>query len=535
MKKLYTLVFVCLSFAANAQFNFQHLYGGSNQERGQTLLETYNNMFLFNGATTSYGQGNADAIFIKNDNAGRIIWSKVYGLTDYDNSEFAIETPDFGYLAVGRSIVSIGSGFTDAWIYKTDSAGILQWSKAYGNPGVNDGFVQGINTADNGFTFIGNTRSIGVGSNDVFLVHTNAIGDTIFTRSFGSVESESGLSVIQTTDGGYAICGRQQTFPNGVAQSDGLIIRTDVNGDLLWANLYGDSLWEEFESIQELSNGRLVIAGSTVSFGQGNYDILMMMTDSAGLPLISVAYGGLNSDASYSVLVNTDNSLVISGYTDSYGYGHNLMGTDSTNIFLLKTDTTGQVLWMNTFGDGLQDEAFRSAKALDGGYMISGFTSNYIYPDSSQMLFIKTDSLGSSGCHEKFVTPLTSTNTMIFNPALFIQNSGVGVNNVNVIESTIITSDDDACLFANILSAENSDSFLIYPNPFVSELNLDLADMKGSEFSVKIIAANGTIVFSQSIQSNESINTANLADGLYCIILTSANHTFIQKIVKSAH
>lgn len=534
MKKLLTLLFISLSLFSNAQFNFQHLYGGVNHERGQTLLETFDNRFVFNGATTSYGQGSADAILIKNNNEGQIIWSKVYGMTDYDNSEYAIETYDFGYLGVGRSNVIPGSGTTDAWIFKTDSAGSLQWSKAFGNAGTNDAFIQAIRTADNGYTFIGNTRSIGVGSDDVFMVHTNANGDTIFTRTYGSPESESGLSVFQTADGGYVICGRQQTFPNGLAESDGVIIRTDVNGDLLWANLYGDTMWEEFESIAELPNGRLVLSGSTVSFGEGNYDILMMMTDNMGVPIAAYSYGGVKGDASYSIIVNPDYTLAISGYTDSFGYGHSLMGDDSTNIFLLKTDTTGAVLWMMAYGDGLQDEAFRSAKCSDGGYMISGFTVNYTFQDSTQMLFIKTDSAGFSGCHEEIVSPATASDTMDFRNAGFIQNSGVVVTVLSVTEATITTVNNDACLFAAIDGKVTlpQDMINVFPVPFRNEINVDLEKLSGSNYTVSLVNSNGQIIFSEKYSPSMKIKTENLASGFYCVVVSGNDGVVVKKILK---
>jgi len=71
---------ISLSTFSQAQFRFQHLYGGVNNERGQTLLETFNNKYIFNGATTSYGQGSADAILIKNDNDGQVICPKFMAL-----------------------------------------------------------------------------------------------------------------------------------------------------------------------------------------------------------------------------------------------------------------------------------------------------------------------------------------------------------------------------------------------------------------------------------------------------------------------
>lgn len=531
MKKYLLLSFSLLFQLVYGQNQFQHIYGGVNHERGQTLLETYNNRYLFNGATTSYGQGSADAIMIKTDNAAQILWAKVYGLSDFDNSEFAIESPDGGYVGVGRSTTAIGSGFTDAWIFKTDSNGVLQWSKAYGNNGTNDGFVQAINSIG-GFTFVGNTRSIGAGSDDVFLVHTDLNGDTIFTRSYGTPELEIGIGVIQTANGDYVICGRQVVFTNGIPESDGVILRTDINGNLLWSKLYGDSLWEEFQSIREMPNGDLVIAGSTVSFGAGDYDILVVRTDANGQLISDYAYGGPKTDAAYNLIVNPDLSMVLSGYTEGLGYGHRTNGDDSTNVFLLKVQEDGTLDWMMTYGDGLLDEAYRSAKTSDGGYMISGYTTDYTPQDSTQMLFVKTDANGLSGCHEQPVTPIFNSVLMHDTLAGFLQSSVVNVSNANSIELTINPINNDACLFASINDSQQLDNISVFPNPFTNQLVVDFKANKVSTLCLSDIQGRIVICKNVSNQKEFTFDTSSLESGIYFLKISSSSQQEIFKVVK---
>src|SRR5439155_19843115 len=100
--------------------------------------------------------------------------------------------------------------------------------------------------------------------------------------------------------------------------------------------------------------------------GQGDYDVLLWKCDTSGNFIWGKTYGGVFEDASYSVLEHADGSIVVSGYTNSMGYGHGLssvgtehdlslqrshplppvvMGDDSTNIFLMKTDATGDTIW----------------------------------------------------------------------------------------------------------------------------------------------------------------------------------------------
>jgi len=230
--------------------------------------------------------------------------------------------------------------------------------------------------------------------------------------------------------------------------------------------------------------------------------------------------------------ITADNSFVFSGYTESFGYGHSLLGSDSTNIFLLKADSIGQLVWMIAYGDGLQDEAFRSAKTSDGGYMISGFTTDYTPADSTQMLFIKTDSLGFSGCHEEIVTPITDSDTMNFVSSGFVQSSGVDVVSVNLVEASITTVINDACLFASANTLIEEGSISLYPNPFTSELNIDFENYNNKNCQVKIVNTNGQIVLEENIFSSKSINTSNLLPGFYFVIISNSDQITIKKALK---
>ncbi len=180
---------------AFSQFNFQHLIGGIGNDRAQTIFNTYDNCFIVNGASLSFGAGNADATLIKTDNQGRVIWSFAYGTTEYDNSEFALETFDRKIVCAGRSNIQAGLP-SSAFIFKTDSAGQLLWSKFFGGTS-DDDLVQIIETSDNGYAAIGYSKSQSSGLSDILLIRTDINGDTLFIKSYGTAEDETGLSIIQ--------------------------------------------------------------------------------------------------------------------------------------------------------------------------------------------------------------------------------------------------------------------------------------------------------------------------------------------------
>ena len=513
MKKFIALIFLSVLNLINiyGQFNFQHLIGGADNDRAQTIFSTFDNGFIVNGASFSFGIGDVDATLFKTDNQGQIIWSFAYGTPVYDNSEYAIETSDHNIVCAGRSNLQAGSP-TAAIIFKSDPSGQLLWSKSYGGT-ANDDIVQIIETSDNGYAAIGFSESLSSGSSDILFIRTDINGDTIFTRSYGTIEDEDGSNIIQLPDGGFIITGRQITYPGGKQESDGLLLRTDASGNLLWTKMYGDSLWEELTAVKLLPDNGYIISGSTSTFGAGNYDILLMKTDSSGSVQWSKTFGKSWTDAGYDIYINPDFSFVISGYTESLGYGHRF-GTDSSNIFLLKTNENGDLLWMETYGDGLQDEAFRSAKASDGGYLIAGFTNNYHLNDSSQMIFIKTDSLGFTGCHEQRVTPVDSAITMPFQSVSFNQLSGLSEDTLILIQTSINPANDDACLFASVNSKISFEpSLSISPNPFNDKIKIESENNETNEIIIYDIFSRK--IFSKKFQKNTVLNTENFEKGIY--------------------
>jgi len=517
MKKFYTTT-ILLFFAVNCfpQITFQRLIGGPQHERSQTLFSTFDGAYVVNAATGSFGAGDIDMMLIKLDATGNILWSNSYGTTVYDNAEFSIETTDHNLVSAGRSNINGGSP-TSAIIFKTDSAGNFQWSKNYGGTS-DDGFVHIIETSGGGYAAVGNTKTLTAGSADILFVRTDANGDTVFTRSYGTIENEAGSYVIQLADNGFLIAGRQTTM-NGT-KGDGILLRTDSAGNTLWIKMYGDTLFEELTSVQQTPDGGFLAVGSTTGYGSGGFDILLLKTDSAGGVEWSHAYGGASTDAAYDVHILPGNGFLVSGFTESLGYGHRMAsGFDDANIYLMKTNDTGAVQWMEVYGDGLQDEAFRSSLAADGGYLVGGFTKNFLSNDSSQAIIIKTDSMGISGCHEDTVMPADSLFMIASRDTTFEQRSGIPIGNFNLIVNSALPANDDACLFSKINSPEKSNSFEVYPNPFSDYLNVNTGSQKSI---IRITDALGN----ECMRMNDApetvkLNTSSLTNGIYFITISN--------------
>jgi|SRR3989339_1237827 len=133
-------------------------------------------------------------------------FEKTYGGSSNDKLLAMEQTSDDGYILVGITS-SFGAGGYDVYLVKTDWAGNQIWSKHWGGTG-NDEGVSVQQTTDGGYIIAGSTSSFGAGSNDAYLIKTDANGDSLWTKTFGTASSENALSVQQTSDGGYIITGQ---------------------------------------------------------------------------------------------------------------------------------------------------------------------------------------------------------------------------------------------------------------------------------------------------------------------------------------
>ncbi|MCP4247816.1 MAG: hypothetical protein GY778_12275, partial [bacterium] len=169
----------------------------------------------------------------------------------------------------------------------------LIWSHAYG--GAEDDFAYaGQTTSDGGFVVCGGTRSFGAGDMDVYLLKTDAAGDTLWTRTFGGVGYEMVWSVVEVAGGDFLLAG--ETSSLGAGGRDVYLLRIDDGGDTVWTRTYGGSGDDRAESVIQAPSGAIIVAGMTESFGAGAADIYVLSVDAAGDTLWTQTYGGTLPD-----------------------------------------------------------------------------------------------------------------------------------------------------------------------------------------------------------------------------------------------
>jgi len=213
-----------------------------------------------------------------------------------------------------------------------------------------------------------------------------------FMITFGGANYDNGQSVLQTIDDGFIIAANTQSFGNG--DYDFWLIKTDSQGNEEWNQTFGGSGWDNAYSIQQTNNGGFIITGHTESFGSGDFDVWLIKTDSQGNEEWNQTFGGSYYDIGFSVQQTTDGGYVIAGCTD-------LLGTDYTDVWLIKTDSQGNEEWNQTFGESYSESGFSVRQTFDNGYIITGRKYSSSGPHYDVWL-IKTDSNGNEEWNQIF-------------------------------------------------------------------------------------------------------------------------------------
>jgi len=341
-------------------------YGGIEFEFGYSVDQTTDGGYFIAGWTNSFGADLNDVYLVKTDANGDTLWTRFYGGSDMDHGYSGQQTTDGGYIIAGKT-ECFGAGGFDVWLLKTDANGDTLWTRTYG--GSNNDLGESVQqTTDGGYIIAGRTDSFGATWGDFYVVKTDANGDTLWTRTYGGGSEDWAYSVQQTTDGGYIIAGKTSSF--GAGSYDVYLVKTEANGNTLWTRTYGGSGWDQAFSVQQTSDGGYIIAGDTDSWGAGWGDMYLVKTDANGNALWTSFYGGSDMEHAFSVQQTTDGGYISVGYTWSFGAGW-------SDVYLWKTDASGNTLWTRTYGGHLDDYGRSVQQTSDGGYIIAGDTKSF--------------------------------------------------------------------------------------------------------------------------------------------------------------
>ncbi len=295
-------------------------FGRNNIEQGYSIKNTSDGAFIIAGFTNSIGAGGYDAYLLKIDSNGQQLWEKTYGGYDWDFAYSIVELPDSGFAVCGETYTN-SLGNSDVYLFRTDKNGNLIWQKNIGGT-QQDVANDLILDTDTNLVLVGKTKSFGNGQEDMYLIKTNLLGDTIWTKTFGDTLNECGFRLIQTQDLGYVIVGYAESYsPEGDLEMHSL--KTDSAGFFQWYHIYGENIKEDIGyDVLEKPDGSLIFTGFT-GFGAGMKDVYTFNAYFNGWwSPASNTYGSTKNDIGYANTLLQNGSIILLGTTESFGTGN---------------------------------------------------------------------------------------------------------------------------------------------------------------------------------------------------------------------
>jgi len=366
----YILIFVFLSSSfIQSQITFQKTYGGVQEEECDAVVQTEDGGFMLAASTKSYGNGSYDLYIIRTDPYGDTLWTRTFGETRYDTAKDILKIDDANYLIAGSLDGKV-------YLIKIRDDGDTIWTKIIGNE--DDYIVNTMKkTLDGGYILCGNKDL-----SDYFILKTNSDGDSLWTKTY---EYGSAYSIDPTDDGGYILMIRPGNWLH--PQNDFVIVKTNSFGDSLWAKIFYSPNVEIGYEVEQTTDGGYMLAGRKDGAVVGDSDFYLLKTNSNGDSLWAKTYGGDDMDRAFTAMQTSDGGYILGGFTASFNVQY-------YDFYIVKTDADGDTLWTKTYGGLWQEEIADIEETSDGGYVAVGYTYSFGAGSNPNIYFIKTDQNG---------------------------------------------------------------------------------------------------------------------------------------------
>jgi hypothetical protein len=328
--------------------------------------------------------------------APSIEWQKTFGGSKDDFVNMVIEDKDGNY-AVAATTSSTDGDISDnksrlnCWIFLLDKKGNIQRNKCFG-PETDHQPYSMIQSSDGSYVVAGYTMAAdgnktgNHGNDDFWITGFNPVSFKVnFARTCGGRTDDWARSIVQTTDGGFAVAGwggmSGLNLKHALGGNDYWLVKLNTRGQLEWENSYGGSGMDNANAVVQTNDGGYVLAGTSssnnlhVTGNHGSADCWLMKADASGVIVWQRSIGGSGLDYANNMDKTSDKGFIISGHTlsndgDAKGNHGNFDG------WVVKTDSIGNVQWYTCLGGTRRDELHEIHQTTDGGYIAVGTTNS---------------------------------------------------------------------------------------------------------------------------------------------------------------
>ncbi|HDR90747.1 MAG TPA: T9SS type A sorting domain-containing protein, partial [candidate division Zixibacteria bacterium] len=384
-------------------------------------------------------------------------WARNWGGAGEQTAYDVAPAPDLGCIAVGFSRYSMYHD-SDVYIVRSVPGGSRLWSRLYGGDG--DDFAYSvILDSDSNYVVVGETEDLATGDFNIWLLKLDDEGDTLWTATYGTSQRDAGMSVKETSDGGYIIAG--STGDTGSEQA--YFVKTDRDGILQWSRTYSNATVAK--DIAVVSSGGYIATGYTSDGPLGRKDFYLIRLDDSGDSLWAKNSGGAFDDVGNSIIETGGDGFLIAG--NSYSYGIPVF----SGIHLRKVDSSGDSTWAANYTAMSNYTANSVAHLQSGGYIVAGSAE---ISSNIDFFILALDEDGDSLWARLYGT----LGTDIAYSALQLPDTGVVTAGVTFMDGStdfwIMKFGGDVTTHVSEDARQIPASFSIttYPNPFNSAVSI---------------------------------------------------------------
>jgi hypothetical protein len=444
---------------------------------------------------------------------------KVYGSPEYDAFHDIKSSNLGGYIMVGVTGVFEENRKSDAYLVKSDEFGNVIWSVAFGGAEID--VAEAVIELNNGDIMIaGYSNSFGGDDYNVFVALFGFDGSYKWVRTFGGQQWDFAYDLIETADDNFMICGK--TFHPVRGDEQGLVIKFNLNGDIVWSQSWGDVGDDAFYSCTSTMSGLIYLAGYK-STETKMKDFWVVETDIEGELRWDGTYGRDSDDVAYSIIETIDNKLAIVGYLSSSSAGK--------DGWLIKTEPRSNIIW-NFYMAEPNEDVFTSVFQIGNDLGVVGYSNSvglgkddgFLYGVGNDSSFLYGTSFGGTEIDKAFKgiasnqlgsVYVGTTNTFGngWYDAMFVRTKQNG--------ETVLTVDDTIATIPNMVTSSelieivDENDISIYPNPVRAGEQISIQTKKYINYEYNIYSIDGRLI--KSGKSN-SIHTLTAPEANQIII-----------------
>lgn len=261
-----------------------------------------------------------------------------------------------------------------------------KWHETFGGSG--DQIAQSLlEVSDGNFLFVGSSdyQKKDVTQTKLLITKFDIEGNEIWTTPIGKSKNQFGNSVIEMENGDFIVTGKSNYLSAG--SHDLFIVRVNSEGEKLWDHKFGGSEYDLGNCIVRTKDKGFIISGATESKGNGFSDMWVLKFDEWGGLIWDKTYGGEGFDEANSIIEARNGDFIVTGFTNS---GE----SKKFDINILRLDKFGKQIWNNTFGGEYNDIGFQAIETQSGDIVIAGNSSTTGDKIMSEATIIKTNASG---------------------------------------------------------------------------------------------------------------------------------------------